>query len=233
MSDTVLEETIGAVRILTLNRPDKLNAANLEMQQALLAELRKLRLRRDLRALILTGAGRAFSAGGDRDILSGMAAGTLTGDVHAQLGQVHIDTIIAMLSLEIPVIAAVPGCAVGYAAGLVAMCDQVVMGASGFLSDPHVLYGIAATSATQLIWPRQCSELLAREVLMTGRKVMAEEALRIGLCNRVCADGDERNMALEMAEVYAAMPPEGVAATKRAFNAPLLAEAAKIAIQVR
>ena len=136
-----------------------------------------------------------------------------------------------MLKLEIPVVAAVPGFAVGYAAGLVAMCDVVVMGASAFLSDPHVQFGIPATSAAQLIWPRQCSELLAREILMTGRRVMADEALRIGLCNRVCADGDERKVALEMAEIFAQLPPKGVTETKRAFNAPLLAEAAKIAVQ--
>ena len=231
MIDTVISETIGAVRILTLNRPDKLNAANLEMQQELLRELKKLDLHKDLRAVVLTGAGRAFSAGGDRDILAQIAAGTLPPNTHALLGQVHIDTIKAMLSLEIPVVAAVPGCAVGYAAGLVAMCDQVAMGTSAFLSDPHVQFGIAATSATQMIWPRQCSELLAREILMTGRKVMADEALRIGLCNRVCADGDERATALQMAEALAALPAKGIAETKRAFNAPLLAEAAKIALQ--
>jgi len=230
MSDTVLSETIGAVRILTLNRPEKLNAANLEMQQELLSELRRLDLHKDLRAVVLTGSGRAFSAGGDRDILAGIAAGTLPPNTHAQLGQVHIDTIKTMLRLEIPVVAAVPGFAVGYAAGLVAMCDVVVMGASAFLSDPHVQFGIPATSAAQMIWPRQCSELLAREILMSGRRVMADEALRIGLCNRVCADGDERKVALEMAEIFAQLPPKGVAETKRAFNAPLLAEAAKIAI---
>ncbi len=226
----VLRETIGPVRILTLNRPEKLNAANLEMQELLLAELRAAAGDADLRALILTGAGRAFSAGGDRDILAGMAAGTLPADTHARLGQVHVDTIVTLLSLDIPVIAAVGGCAVGYAAGLVAMCDQVVMGESGFLSDPHVSYGIAATSAAQMIWPRQCSELLARDILMSGRKVMADEALRIGLCNRVCPDGEERATALKMAGVFAALPREGIAETKRMFNAPLLVEATKIAI---
>jgi enoyl-CoA hydratase len=230
---TILRETLDAVRILTLNRPDKLNAANLEMQQALLAELRAVAEEPDIRALILTGSGRAFSAGGDRNILSDMAAGTLPPDTHAKLGLVHIDTIFAMLSLGIPAIAAVNGCAVGYSAGLVAMCDLVVMGASAFLSDPHVQYGIPATSATQIIWPRQCSELAARDILLSGRKVMAEEALRIGLCNRVCPDGEEKAVALKMAAVYAALPPKGVAETKRAFNAPLLAEAANIAVQAR
>lgn len=232
MSDTVLVETVGAVRVLTLNRPEKLNAANVEMQQTLLAELRKLALHKDLRAVVLTGAGRAFSAGGDRDILNQIAAGTVPADMHAQLGRFHVDTIRTMLALELPVIAAVPGCALGYAAGLVAMCDMVVMGSSAYLGDPHVRFGLAATSAAQLIWPLQCSELVAREILMTGRHVMADEALRLGLCNRICADGDERNVAMELAEQFAGMPPAGIAETKRAFNAPLLAEAARLMLPV-
>ncbi|MGE3693095.1 MAG: enoyl-CoA hydratase/isomerase family protein [Novosphingobium sp.] len=229
---TVLGETIGAVRVLTLNRPEKLNAANLDMQETLLAELRAAAADDQLRALILSGAGRAFSAGGDRAILEEMAASGRSAD-HDALGRVHIDTIVTMLELPFPAIAAVNGFAVGYAAGLVALCDMAVMGTSAFLCDPHVRYGIAATSAAQMIWPLRCSELLAREILMTGRNVGAAEALRIGLANRVCADGEERATALEMAQEFVALPPGGIAETKRAFNAPLLAEAAKIALVER
>jgi enoyl-CoA hydratase len=225
---TVLVETVGATRVLTLNRPEKLNAANFEMQAMLLAELRAAAADRDLRALVLTGAGRAFSAGGDRSILQEMAAGTFAGK--EEFGRVHIDTIMTLLELEIPAIAAVNGHAVGYAAGLVALCDVVVMGESGFLCDPHVRYGIPATTAAQMVWPRLCSELVARELLMSGRQVGAEEALRIGLCNRNCPDGDERQVALEVAEGFTSLPRSGIAETKRAFNAPLIAEATRIAI---
>ena len=219
---TVLKESIGAIRILTLNRPDKLNAANLEMQERLLDCLREIACDGEALALVLTGAGRAFSAGGDRDILRKMADGT--NDQGEALKNVHIGTMRAMFGLEIPAIAAVPGPAVGYAAGLVAMCDFVVMGENGFLCDPHVTFGIAATTAAQLAWPRRASEGRVREILMTGRKVPATEAVEIGLANRLCPAGLERATALEMAEVFAAMPPAGVAATKRAFNRPLLAE---------
>jgi enoyl-CoA hydratase len=128
-----------------------------------------------------------------------------------------------MLGLEIPVIAAVPGPALGYAAGLVAMCDFVVMGANGFLGDPHVSYGIAATTACQLIWPRRASEGIVRDILMSGRKVPAEEAVAIGLANRLCAAGEELATAMEIAQTFLALPPAGVAQTKRAFNRPLLA----------
>ena len=225
MSDTqksqpsVIAHSEGPIRILTLNRPDKLNAADFGMQQRLLEHLLEVAADPDLRALILTGAGRAFSAGGDRDILRRMAEGRE--DQHAELGRVHVETIRCLLGLEIPAIAAVPGPALGYAAGLVALCDFVVMGANGYLGDPHVGFGMAATTGTQLTWPRRASEGIVREILMSGRKVHAEEAVEIGLANRLCAAGEELATAIEMARGYAAVPRAGIAATKRAFNRPL------------
>lgn len=227
--DTVLVENVGPVRVLTLNRPDKANAANIEMQRRILEEIEAAGGDKSVRMLVMTGAGRAFSAGGDRDILRAIAEGTCTD--HDELGHLTIGAIQAMLALEIPAIAAVNGFAVGYSAGLVALCDVVVMGESAFLSDPHVQYGIAGGPATQMIWPRLCSELAAREILMSGRRVGAEEALRIGLCSRVCPDGEERATALEIAEQFTALPAEGIAATKRNFNAPLIAEAARLAAE--
>jgi enoyl-CoA hydratase len=217
---SVIAEAAGAIRILTLNRPDKLNAADLELQERLLGCLQAVADDRDARVLVLTGAGRAFSAGGDRDILRRIAAGS--NDQQGALGRVHAETIRCMLGLDIPVIAAVNGPAIGYAAGIVAMCDVVVMGETAFLSDPHVLYGIPATTAVQLIWPRLCSELLARELLMTGRRIEAQEAVAIGLANRVRPAGEEMATAMAIAESIVALPPAGVAATKQAFNRPLL-----------
>ena len=114
---TVLSESLEAIRILTLNRPEKKNAANLDMQERLLACLEAVQADSDARVLILTGAGRAFSAGGDREYLRQIAAGQL--DQQEALARVHSATIRCMLRLCIPVIAAVSGPAVGYAAGLV------------------------------------------------------------------------------------------------------------------
>ena len=180
----------------------------------------------EARVLILTGAGGAFSAGGDRELLRQMAAGRL--EQAQALAKVHAGTIRRMLSLSIPAIAAVSGPAVGYAAGLVAMCDLVVMGESGFLSDPHVKFGVAANTATQLIWPRLISQALAKEILMSGRRVNASEAVHIGLANRLCATGKELETAMDLAEMFAALPPQGVANTKRAFNQPLLRDVEEV-----
>lgn len=222
---TVLKKTVDSVVVLTLNRPDKLNAANIDLQQQLVVELQSVADDPEVRALVLTGAGRAFSAGGDRTILQGMANGSLGPDAHAAVSKANSSLIRTMLELEIPTIAAVNGFAIGYGAGLVALCDMVVMGQGAFLSDPHVQYGIAATPSAQLIWPGQCSEIVAREILMSGRRVDAEESLRIGLCNRVCPDGEEVRAALDLAQAFVALPRAGIAATRRAFNEPLLAEA--------
>lgn len=227
-SSVVLSETIGTVRVLILNRPEKLNAANLEMQRGLLNALKAASEEPELRALVLTGAGRAFSAGGDRSILQEIAAGESPS--REELGRITVETMETMLRLEIPAIAAVNGLAIGYAAGLVSLCDIAVMGEGAFLSDPHTRYGIAAGPATQLIWPRLCSEAVARELLMSGRRVMAEEAARIGLCNRVCPDGDELKTALEIADEMAALPREGIAATKRAMNETLIEQVSQYAV---
>jgi enoyl-CoA hydratase len=218
---TVLTETQDTIRILTLNRPEKRNAINMELQQALLAAVRAAAADKALRALVLTGAGSAFSAGADRSLMQAMAAGP--SDLVADLGRVLMDTVRAFLELEIPVIAAVNGFAVGSAAGFVALCDMVVMGENAFMADPHVQAGIAANPVVQAVWPRLCSEVVARELILSGRSVGAAEALRIGLCNRVCPDGEEQAAALAMAEMFTALPATGMAAIKRAFNAPLLA----------
>ena len=222
LEDPVLKESRGAVRILTLNRPTKLNAADLEMQQMLLAYVKEAASDKEVRALILTGAGRAFSAGGDRSLVEALTAGRLT--QKEELGRIHVDTIRSMLGLSIPTIAAVRGPAVGYAAGLVALCDLVVMSEDAFLCDPHVKFGVAATTAAQVIWPRLTSYAVAKEILMTGRQVGAQEAQRLGLANRVVPTGQELPTALELADIFVNLPANGVAETKRAFNRVLLEE---------
>jgi enoyl-CoA hydratase len=221
ISQTVISESLCALRILTLNRPHKLNAANLEMQEALLEELLRIAQDSSARVLILTGAGRAFSAGGDRELLRDIAEGRT--ENRSRLSNVHVRTVRTMLGLKIPVIAAVSGPAVGYAAGLVAMCDIVVMGEESFLCDPHVRFGMAATTATQLIWPRRASEGAVREILMTGREVEAREAVELGLADRLCPAGEELASAMEIAQALAALPASGVNATKAEFNRSLLA----------
>jgi enoyl-CoA hydratase len=127
-----------------------------------------------------------------------------------------------MLSLPVPIIAAVQGPALGFGAELVALCDLVVMGRHAYLGDPHVHHGVGASPGLQLAWPALTSLALAKELLLTGRQVDAEEALRIGLANRVTAPGAELKTALGLAEQLAALPPQGVSQTRRGLNRALL-----------
>jgi enoyl-CoA hydratase len=219
----ILAERRGPIHIVTLNRPEKLNAADLELQRQFLEAIEAVAADPEARALVIAGAGRAFCAGGDRALAEAAGQGRLP---HKdELGRIQLGTILQMLGLSIPAIAAVHGPAVGYGASLAALCDVVVMGEGSFLSDPHVEYGIVASPPTLLVWPKLTSHAVARDLLMSGRRVGPEEAVRLGLATRTCAAGEELETALEVARGYLALPAAGVAATKRALNAALLREA--------
>jgi enoyl-CoA hydratase len=222
----VLGERLGAIHVIKLNRPEKLNAADLELQRQFMAAVEALVDDIEVRALVITGQGRGFCSGGDRSLAVAAGEGRLPHK--EELHEIQVRTIRAMLSVPMPVIAAVNGPAVGYGASLVALCDLAVIGEDGFLSDPHVQYGIPASPPTALMWPKLTSHVISRDILLSGRRVGAEEALRIGLVNRVCPAGRELEAALEMARPYLDLPRQGVAATKRALNRAVLDEAAAL-----
>ncbi len=221
-SQTVLAESFGAVRILILNRPEKLNALSLDMQQRLLVQMKTVAADNDARVLILTGAGRAFCCGGDHAIRQEViSAGAIRKE---EIGRAYVETMRCLMELSIPVIAAVNGIAAGFGAGLVALCDMVVMGEDASLSDPHVKFGLAADPSAQLMWPRLTSRLVARELLLSGRQVDAREAVNLGLANKMCPRGEERSVALELAKMFVELPPAGIAATKRTLDRGLIEE---------
>jgi len=215
----VLLDHRGAIAVLTLNRPDKLNAADLTMQHLLLEHWRRLAADERVSAVVLTGAGRAFCAGGDVGLLQDAQR-----SARDDAARVHRELLPLMLRCPVPIVAAVHGPAVGFGAELVALCDLVVMDEGAYLSDPHVRYGIPASPGCQVVWPHLTSLAVAKELMLSGRRVPADEALRIGLANRVTAPGDDVRVALELAEELAAMPATGVADIKRAANAALLHE---------
>jgi len=217
------------VRVLTLNRPRTLNSQTQELQERMVERLREVAADPEARALVLTGAGRAFSSGGDRSLLEALLAGRLT-ELEA-LSRANWDTIEIMLGLTIPTIAAVHGPAVGHAIGYVALCDMVVMSEDAFLQDPHPLYGMEAVNAAALVWPRLASMNQVRWILMSGARVDAHEAYRLGLANRVVPAGQDVATALEMAQQLAALPPQAAAATKRALNHSLIEEAARMRVR--
>jgi enoyl-CoA hydratase len=217
--DRVVSEQQGRVRILTLNRPEKLNAADFAMHCRLNERWREVANDSDVGAVVLAGAGRAFCAGGDLSLLLDLSPDD---PVRVELATIHRDLLHLMLSLPVPIIAAVHGAALGFGAELVALCDMAVLAEDAYLGDPHVRYGVGASPGLRVAWPALTSLARAKELLLTGRRVDADEALRIGLANRVTPPGKQLETAVSLAEELAALPPQGVSDTRICLNRALV-----------
>jgi enoyl-CoA hydratase len=224
-NERVRMETRDQICVLTLNRPDKLNAADVAMQRSLVECWQAIQRDESVRAVVLTGAGRAFCAGGDLSLVQALSSGN--DELQQELSRIHRDLLSAFLETDLPVIAAVQGAAVGFGAELLALCDIVVMAEGSFLSEPHVKYGLPPSPACRLVWPYLTSVGVAKELLMTGRRVEAGEALQLGLINRITPRGEELHAALRLATDLAALPIGGLAAVKRAFNQPLVEQSGR------
>jgi len=222
MSDPVLLEHDGPVRIVTLNRPSKLNAADRAMQEDFAAVWGALAQDGTARAVVVTGAGRAFSAGGDYSFLTAVTGAPVSDELASALHEATVGWMEGVLALDAPVIAAVNGPAIGFGAAVVAFCDLVVMASDAYLCEPHAKYGLPPSPALELMWPRLTSVALSKELTMTGRRVGADEAVRLGLANRAVAAGQARDAAVTWAHELAGADAFGVALAKRTYNRPVL-----------
>ncbi len=208
----------GPVRVVTLNRPDDLNAANEPLHAALASVWGRLAADPEARVAILTGAGRAFSAGGDFQwmiqIQSDLAyREQIIDEARRILGE--------MLRFPLPLIAAVNGPAVGLGCSLALCCDLVLISEKAHLADPHVAVGLAAGDGGAALWPFMTSLLRAKEYIFTGDRIGAELAVQLGLANRVVAHGEVMAEATKLAQRLASLPQRALADTKRALNAHL------------
>ncbi len=215
LPDVVRVEADGPVRIVHLNRPEQLNAINDELHLALTRLFPQLSADTEARAAVITGEGRAFSAGGDFDLLDRMANDrALRHDVIAE-GR---ELVLNMVRCRVPVVAAVNGPAVGLGCSVIALSDVVYMAESAYLADPHVTVGLVAADGGPLTWPLHTSLLLAKEYAFTGDRIRAARAAEIGLANHVCPDADVLPAAIAAAHKIAALPRQAVEATKRVLN---------------
>src|SRR6185312_10368166 len=133
------------------------------------------------------GEGRAFSAGGDFDLLDRMTQDRVLREETIAEGR---ELVLNMLRCRVPVIAAVNGPAVGLGCSVIALSDVVYMAESAYLSDPHVTVGLVAADGGPLTWPLHTSMLLAKEYAFTGDRIKAQRAAEIGLANHVVPDAE-------------------------------------------
>lgn len=212
MADVLLRERTDGVETLTINRPEKKNALDLEVIEALHHAVDGLRRDRDLIAVILTGAGDNFVAGADisqlRERRSPDAMDSINGSLFRRVEE-----------LPVPVIAAVKGFALGGGCELALACDIRVAGDSARLGQPEVGLGIIPAAGATHRLPRLVGMGRAKELVFTGRILNADEALAIGLVNRVVSDDEVMEEAGAVAAQIARQGPAAIRLAKLALNA--------------
>jgi len=215
MTDSsVLCRRQGSVSVVTLNRPGRLNAINPDTHRRLRAVLQEADLDRDTKVIVLTGAGRAFCAGGD---VKEMIGKDNFGGKDRVLS-VGRDLIDLMVRIEKPLIAMVNGVAVGLGATIALMCDIVYLSEEARIGDRHVNVGLVAGDGGCAIWPMLIGPSRAKEYLLTGRLLSAREAVEIGLVSRAVPADQLETVVMDLAEEIAALPPYAVRATKASIN---------------
>src|SRR5688500_12072187 len=212
LPDVIQIEADGPVRIVRLNRPDHLNATNHELHSALARLFPQLDADPEARVAVLTGNGRAFSAGGDFGYIDELIRDPALRRVSLTHGR---QIVTGMVACRVPVIAAVNGPAVGLGCSLVALSDIVFMAESAHLADPHVLIGLVAADGGPVSWPLLTSLQLAKEYALTGDRIPAARAAEIGLVNHVVPDDQVLDRAMACAAKVAALPQGAVEDTKR------------------
>ncbi|MEU5846475.1 enoyl-CoA hydratase [Saccharopolyspora shandongensis] len=218
MTDVLLTEDTAGVRLLTLNRPESFNSLDVELKQALITALREAAADDSVRALVITGAGKAFCAGQDLK----EHVGLLNSGDPAPLNTVeeHYNPIIrAVTSMPKPVIAAVNGTAAGAGASLAYACDLRVAAANAKFLMAFANVGLSTDSGASWTLPRLIGYGRAMELLLLAEPVAAEEALRIGMVNRVVDAGEAVAAATELAKRMAAGPTSAYARIKEAMLA--------------
>jgi enoyl-CoA hydratase len=210
-----IERGPDGVVVITLDRPEVLNAANVRMHREMSEIWAVVDDDDAARVSVVTGAGRAFSAGGDLAMIEAM-----THDYGAVLEQWHDAGAIVegMLAARKPVVSAINGVAVGAGLAVALLADVSIMGASARLSDGHVRLGVAAGDHAALLWPLLCGMAKAKYYLLTAEFVDGPEAERIGLVTKCMADDEVLGEAMAVARRLAAGSATAVQWTKRAMN---------------
>lgn len=205
----VLTEKIGAVGVVTLNRPDKLNAIDIPLRLALADAIEAADGDPSVRAIVLTGAGRAFCSGGDIASMERMDPQDAL--ERAQLAQ---RVIRAIWSTDKPVVAAVEGAAFGAGTALAAACDRVVAAKDAKFATTFTKVGLAGDMGAYVSLPTRVGVTRARQMLMLPSTIGAQEALDIGLIDSLVETGTARAAAIDDATRLAAGPAEALAVIK-------------------
>ncbi len=208
-SNLLLIEDNKGVRKLTLNRPESLNATNSALLDAVTTALQESTVRTDIGCVVITGQGRAFTAGTD---LGELADPPVFNDGKRHGFEVFIETV---ESFNKPLIAAVNGMAVGIGVTLLPHCDLVLVAESARFKTPFVSLGVTAEAGSTFLLPQTIGMQETAHLLYTASWIDADKAVEIGLAYKQCSDATLIDEALALAQQIAAQPVESLIATKQ------------------
>lgn len=222
---TLRIERRGAGAVIELHRPEQLNAWNLQLGIDLREALDDLAADDAVRAVMLTGAGRAFSSGADLgEQREGEGVGAEGFDLSARLRERYHPIILAIRGMPKPVVAAVNGPAAGIGCSLALACDLIVAAESSYFLLAFVNIGLVPDGGASAFVPARVGLARAMEMALLGERVPAPQALEWGLVNRVVADAELRDRATDLLDRLAAGPTQSYARSKALLNRRLYAD---------
>jgi enoyl-CoA hydratase len=211
--DTILVEKKGPIQILTFNRPKELNSITYQLIDETRSALETLKKDEETIVLIITGMGKTFMAGADLNLVKN----STYLQMRKYLGAIH-DILTRIEDLEIPVISAINGHAIGGGFELICACDFRIMSETAVLGFPEIKLGsIPGGSGTSRLL-RAVGQLKATEIMMLGNNINAQEALKLNLVNQVVPSDEVQPAALQLAEELAKRPPIALKLTKMAIH---------------
>ena len=211
MSDIVRYEQNGAIAVITLNRPDSMNAFQTELRAAVHEAFERARDDAAVRAVVFTGEGRCFSAGAD------LKAG-IDRDVREILQSEYRPILEIIADIPKPVIAAIPGSAAGIGMSMALQCDLVLMADNAFLLSPFTTISLVPDGGLTWTLVRQLGYRRAFQLSVESERISAERCVELGLANRAVPADELQSTALEWAETLAERAPLSLAATKKVMR---------------
>ena len=212
MSDLVKYEQSGAVAVITLNRPDSMNAFTTELSLELQLALERVAGDESVRAVVLTGEGRCFSAGAD------LKAGFEGRSVFGKLQYEYRPVLSAIATMSKAVIAAVPGSAAGIGMSMALHCDLMIMADNAFLLSPFTTISLVPDGGLNWLLVRQLGYRRAFQLSVESERIPAERCVELGLANKAVPAEELQDAALEWAEALAKRAPLSLEATKKTMR---------------
>lgn len=210
----VLYEKIGSTAHVTLNRPDVFNAFNDEQSYELQSVFKDIKRDKEIRVVVLTGAGKAFCSGQDLKAIANSKNRSLSDSLYKRYNPI----IKAMRELPKPIICKLNGVAAGAGASLALACDFIVAHEKASLIEVFVNVGLVPDSGSSYFLPKAISPARAFEMATMAPKIKAQQALEWGLINRICNDENFDSAISEIAEYYSKAPTKSIGMIKKMLN---------------